>query len=216
MKFPFRLLLCLLAAFGAGCATQPPVAPAPTASTVRASAGLASVAALGAAPVTQQFLIPRRALAPKAPVGGASIASVRSVFVRFFKFKFVQDIVNSATAWLAEKIEKKRKNEGLKLLSAGFPEISGAGLAAKIGPGKGRALLLVHGIFSSAEASFGTLLGSKLEPHLRQVYGDRILAWDHFTVSKSTFENARDLLHTLPDGADVDIMCHSRGAVVTR
>ena len=33
MKFPFRLLLCLLAAFGAGCATQPPVAPAPTAST---------------------------------------------------------------------------------------------------------------------------------------------------------------------------------------
>ncbi|OOG64798.1 alkaline phosphatase family protein [Rhodanobacter sp. B04] len=33
MKFPFRLLLCLLAAFGAGCATQPPVAPAPTVST---------------------------------------------------------------------------------------------------------------------------------------------------------------------------------------
>ncbi|WP_449428907.1 alkaline phosphatase family protein [Rhodanobacter umsongensis] len=33
MKFPFRLLLCLLAAFSAGCATQPPVAPASTAST---------------------------------------------------------------------------------------------------------------------------------------------------------------------------------------
>ena len=33
MKFPFRLLLCLLAAFGAGCATQPPVAPAPSVST---------------------------------------------------------------------------------------------------------------------------------------------------------------------------------------
>ncbi|HEY1588394.1 MAG TPA: ectonucleotide pyrophosphatase/phosphodiesterase, partial [Rhodanobacter sp.] len=33
MKFPFRLLLCLLAAFSAGCATQPPAAPAATVST---------------------------------------------------------------------------------------------------------------------------------------------------------------------------------------
>ncbi|OOG38240.1 ectonucleotide pyrophosphatase/phosphodiesterase [Rhodanobacter sp. C05] len=40
MKFPFRLLLCLLAAFGAGCATQPPVAPATTVSTAAQPAPL--------------------------------------------------------------------------------------------------------------------------------------------------------------------------------
>lgn len=77
-----------------------------------------------------------------------------------------------------------------------------------------RVLLLIHGIFSKTAAAFNGLTESYAQ--LEAIYGDRIMAYDHFTLSKSTKENAADLLKQLPENTTIDIICHSRGAGVTR
>lgn len=89
----------------------------------------------------------------------------------------------------------------------------------------GRTLLLCHGIFSSTEGAFsatpkepGILDDPVFLKCLRKNYGENILAWDHYTLSKTTAENATDLLKKLSDlsHVELDIICHSRGAGVIR
>lgn len=77
-----------------------------------------------------------------------------------------------------------------------------------------RVLLLVHGILSETRAAFGGLKSSYQA--LAELYGNNLIAYDHFTLSKSTRDNAAELLAQLPDGAAIDIVCHSRGAGVVR
>ncbi|HZW24117.1 MAG TPA: hypothetical protein VFF26_01420 [Gallionella sp.] len=83
-----------------------------------------------------------------------------------------------------------------------------------------KALLLCHGILSSTEGAFKGILSDPefMEP-LHQRYDGNILAWDHYTLSKTTALNAADLLAGMPALRDVkglDILCHSRGAGVIR
>lgn len=82
-----------------------------------------------------------------------------------------------------------------------------------------RALLLCHGILSSTKDAFsGILKDTNFMAHLRQRYARNVLAWDHYTLSKTTSQNAADLLANLNNLHDVelDIICHSRGAGVVR
>lgn len=86
----------------------------------------------------------------------------------------------------------------------------------------GRILLFVHGTFSKSEALFDQLndpnfpagrdfLGRALQ-HYAQV-----LAFNHPTISVSPLLNALDLARLLADtAADIDVVCHSRGGLVTR
>ena len=83
----------------------------------------------------------------------------------------------------------------------------------------GKALLLCHGILSSTEGAFdGILKDPSFMLPLYQRYGGNILAWDHYTLSKTTAQNAADLLGRLPalHGVELDVLCHSRGAGVVR
>ena len=83
-----------------------------------------------------------------------------------------------------------------------------------------RALLVVHGIFSTTEG----VLSQLPEPWMRELaahYGGRIIAFDQQTVSRSPEENARFFLETLQREAagrkfEFDILCHSRGGIVAR
>lgn len=87
---------------------------------------------------------------------------------------------------------------------------------------KGRILLFIHGTFSENQAILDQLLepknkeGQSLLGHASDKY-DQILAFDHATLSVSPMLNALDLARRM-DGteADVDVMCHSRGGLVTR
>jgi hypothetical protein len=89
----------------------------------------------------------------------------------------------------------------------------------------GRVLLLCHGIFSSTKDAFsatpqepGILDDQEFLECLHKNYGGNILAWDHYTLSKTTADNATDLLIRLNDlsNVELDIICHSRGAGVIR
>ena len=92
---------------------------------------------------------------------------------------------------------------------------------------RGKTFLFCHGILSSTEGAFSThnkllkpsvLNDKKFMTCLRNYYGKNILAWDHYTLSKTTADNATDLLKKLKKLSDVDldIVCHSRGAGVIR
>jgi CHAT domain-containing protein len=80
-----------------------------------------------------------------------------------------------------------------------------------------RSLLFLHGPFSHAAGSFGALARSGFFDSVRGLYGDRIFAFDHFSVSRTPAQNARMLLERLPDHATTfDVIAHSRGALVLR
>ena len=82
-----------------------------------------------------------------------------------------------------------------------------------------RSLLLLHGTFSDAVSAFAELplAPGGFFPALQSVYGERIFAFNHHTVSRSPLENARDLLDSLPEGQQLfDVISHSRGGLVLR
>ena len=81
----------------------------------------------------------------------------------------------------------------------------------------GRSLLFVHGTTSMAHSAFGDLPVTVME-ELGRRYGGRVFALDHPTVSEDPRDNVRWFLQQIPDGTrlDVDIVCHSRGGLVSR
>ena len=78
-------------------------------------------------------------------------------------------------------------------------------------------LVFIHGIASSARGSFGAFLSQDAQPQwqtLRRLFGDRIYAFEHRTLSDSPIDNAIELLGALPRNARVSIVSHSRGGLV--
>ena len=78
-------------------------------------------------------------------------------------------------------------------------------------------LLLLHGTFSHAQSAFGGLAEGEFFSRAKKIYGDRIYAFNHFTISKTPEENASDLLANLPETTGTfDVVTHSRGGLVLR
>ena len=75
-------------------------------------------------------------------------------------------------------------------------------------------LLLIHGTFSHTEAAFGALGGTDEWRTLRKAYEGRLLALEHPTLGLSPAENALAAARSLPTGARLRIISHSRGGLV--
>lgn len=109
-----------------------------------------------------------------------------------------------------------------KGLREGWLKVTAASLAAKaLTPATPasteRSLLFIHGTFSNAASAFGSLAPSDFFTQVSRRYGDRIFAFDHFTLSRTPEENARMLLEQLPDKRfTFDVVTHSRGGLVLR
>ncbi len=85
---------------------------------------------------------------------------------------------------------------------------------------QGRALLFVHGTFSTTHTAFSAL-SPDVVGQLDDMYNGRVFAFDHPTVSMSPEDNikvfAEEAAKHLPDTSlEVDIVCHSRGGLVAR
>ncbi len=80
-----------------------------------------------------------------------------------------------------------------------------------------RALLLVHGTFSTSEGSYAALSRQTLDT-LSQQYEGRIFAFNHPSLRHAPIDNIAEFYSLLPDGIhlDVDIVGHSRGCLVVR
>lgn len=80
-----------------------------------------------------------------------------------------------------------------------------------------RALLMLHGTFSNSSGSFKDLCKTDFFVEARKIYGSEIYGFDHFTISKTVEENARELIGGLPEGGQLfDIITYSRSGLVLR
>jgi len=84
-----------------------------------------------------------------------------------------------------------------------------------------RVLLIIHGTFSNSKAFLNHDFKALLNDAADKTKGgyDYVLAFDHPTLSVSPMLNAFDLaarLRDLGDPKEIDIICHSRGGLVTR
>ena len=124
--------------------------------------------------------------------------------------------VGDALAWADGKLTS---SQGLRVwngteLTAPNPTFKPAG--------HGRILVLIHGTFSESGAIFNQLTlpsnkaGNDFLGRAVSIY-DQILAFDHPTISVSPMLNALEIARRFEGSkADIDIICHSRGGLVTR
>lgn len=82
---------------------------------------------------------------------------------------------------------------------------------------KGRSLLIIHGTYSLSHTDFGRL-PPEFVARMHATYEDRVFAFDHPTLTEDPRQNAQWFLDAMPDGTklDLDIICHSRGGLVSR
>ena len=84
--------------------------------------------------------------------------------------------------------------------------------------GNAPCLVFIHGTFSNTDGSFSGLLRPERRPEWRQLralYDDRILAFEHPTLTQSPIANAIDLLEELSTaGREIHLVTHSRGGLV--
>ncbi|UYQ94353.1 CHAT domain-containing protein [Chitinophaga horti] len=74
--------------------------------------------------------------------------------------------------------------------------------------------IFLHGTASSTKRSFGDLQGTEVWAHLRQTYGDNLLAFQHESLTKSPLLNALQLVQALPQRATLHLMSQSRGGLI--
>ncbi len=134
--------------------------------------------------------------------------------------KVVDAVVEWALPKLAEQFESMVwKKKGLK---EGWFKVTQESLAkgtleAGTPSSTDRSLLLIHGTFSHAASAYRSLAQSNFLRDVEPLYGDRIFAFDHFTISKTPEQNVRMLLEKLPQKKfTFDVITHSRGGLVLR
>jgi hypothetical protein len=168
------------------------------------------------------FRIPRRVVRP--PAEGeptrSLLGEIGKKLLKVIVFPLVEPLVGVAIDRLAEVWEAKNRAYRIRTFT---PENYRSDEAEPLQPAdwdrlqSGRALLFLHGTFSRAGSAFGGLRPEAIA-ELDHVYGGRLFAFDHYTLSHSPRQNVQRFLEMLPEGTRlaVDIICHSRGGLVAR
>jgi CHAT domain-containing protein len=97
------------------------------------------------------------------------------------------------------------KGHGQKIAKLDAPTKPGAPL-----------LVLLHGTFSNTQGTFGKLWQHH-PSRVRELfahYDQQVYGFDHPTLGQSPIDNALALARTLPDGARLHLLTHSRGGLV--
>lgn len=132
----------------------------------------------------------------------------------------IKDFVAEKTVDLAEKAIWKLlgRKQGLHRVAPGAAGLDLTPVPGVMKPGpNGRALLLIHGTFSTTQGSFGDLATGDFFARVQNIYGDAIYGFEHFSVSVTPEQNAQDILKKLPAaGIDCDVITQSRGGLVLR
>jgi hypothetical protein len=142
-------------------------------------------------------------------------------FIQFFTLKSLTRYARKVSEKLLKPIMEKLDRQLSKDNILGFFKLNSkprklTDLQEKKLEGK-TILLLVHGVISSSsDAFYAVRKDEKFFGNLVAKYDGNILSYDHLTLTKSITTNAMDLAAQLPKGSKIDIICHSRGAGVTR
>ncbi len=166
-----------------------------------------------------RFIVQVPAAGSQATTRGFVSQAVKAIVVKVAKVA-ADKAVSLVLPKLARTFETVTWNK--KGLTEGWHKVTRNGLEAKkLEAGRptstDRSLLFIHGTFSNAASAYGSLAASDFFDRVKPWYGDRIFAFDHFTVSRTPQENASMLLSGLPEKAfKFDVVTHSRGGLVLR
>jgi pimeloyl-ACP methyl ester carboxylesterase len=162
-----------------------------------------------------------------APIDGAQdspdrglVALVGRKLLSVLVFPVLEAGVGVLARVIAARYEKKANPYRLRRFAPGETRTEGAGDLAVIGWGDvtdQRALLFIHGTFSTSHGGFSGLPDSAVG-QLWERYQGRVFAFDHPTLSSTPAENVGRLLSLIPPGRSipVDVVSHSRGGLVAR
>lgn len=124
------------------------------------------------------------------------------------------DIAGGTAMAVAKRVEEKVAN------TLGLWRWAESGALEAVGPIEADAakpyLLFLHGTASHTLGSFGALRSRQAAvwSELRRAYGDRVLAFEHRSLTESPVKNALDLVAALPQGVVLHVVSHSRGGLV--
>ncbi|MEY2893927.1 MAG: hypothetical protein RJA98_3835, partial [Pseudomonadota bacterium] len=148
---------------------------------------------------------------------------------------FGVDVSGAAARQLGAVLDKKRLGRTPGLYRVGLDDGSTAMTLLPEGEllpaGDAPVLVFLHGTMSSFDGSFGALrataganakgatadelqAAAQARAALREAYGARIYALEHFTLTQSPVANALALAQRLPHGVRVHLVSHSRGGLV--
>lgn len=172
---------------------------------------------------TRTYVV-RRRVPPTPP---SSVAATRSFttavgkkILKVLVFPLLDPLIGEVGERFVRRWEEKKRPYGVRRFGPDdFTLPGGTPLTAEDWRRleQGRSLLFVHGTFSRAHSGFGGLSRDTMA-ELHRRYEGRLFAFDHFTLSHDPRKNVEELLARMPDGArlDCDIVCHSRGGLVSR
>jgi pimeloyl-ACP methyl ester carboxylesterase len=167
------------------------------------------------------YVIPR-AVAPtsgKAETRGL-IGSVGRKLLKVLVFPLIDPVLGKVGDFFAQRWEQKNRKYRIRSFTPSdfrSGDVPSWDPSQWAGLGKGRSLLFVHGTFSTTDSAFFQLPAEFITT-LVDKYQGRVFAFDHFTLSDLPTRNVDWFLKQIPDGTtlDVDIICHSRGGLVSR
>ena len=170
---------------------------------------------------TRRFLV-RTQLAGNPPAGTTRglLGDLGRKLLRVLVYPVTDPIIGRLGRHFARHWEETNRPYGVRLFEPGnyrTPRREQMSPADWERMGQGRALLFVHGTFSTSHGAFGDLPPQVFED-LHGRYGRRVFAFDHFTMSDDPERNVRWFLEQVPERLklELDVVCHSRGGLVAR
>ncbi|NQX13170.1 alpha/beta hydrolase [Microbacteriaceae bacterium VKM Ac-2855] len=149
--------------------------------------------------------------------------TIGSLVLKFIVFPVVDKVIGAITSTYVEHWEATHRPPMLRTFGPSEYTVPGVALTDQDWRrlATGRALLFVHGTFAQAHTGFCSF-PPELMQHWNTVYGGRLFAIDHPTMSEDPAENVRRLAAALQEAPlenlslEIDIVSHSRGGLVAR
>lgn len=167
------------------------------------------------------YLIPRTVATPSDhPQTRGLVGAIGKKILKVLVFPLLDPLIGRVGDYFVQEWEKKKRPYGIRTFtptnyqSAEASSLTASTWAAWSGK---RALLFVHGTFSRTDSAFGDLPPGYVQD-LCRMYADRVFAFDHPTLSEDPNQNAKWFVGNVPEDArvELDIVCHSRGGLVSR
>lgn len=174
-----------------------------------------------------RFVVPRQ-VATAAPAGGAErvpqdrslVTMVGRKVLSVLVYPILDPLIGKGALFLAERWERQHRPHqarafGLDVYRQPEPRLLDGAAWERLS--EGRALLFLHGTFGTSHGAFGGVDAETMRA-LGAAYGERLLGFDHPSLSVDPSANARAFAERIPQGLslDVDVLCHSRGGLVAR
>ncbi len=171
-----------------------------------------------------RFRIPNTPPAKPAPGTGGKrgiIGAIGKKLLKVLVYPITDPILGPIGEHFTRKWEEKSRPYGVRTFTPDNFQTPAAGAFTSDDWQRvagGRALMFVHGTFSTAHGGFMQLPKAALQ-ELSEHYGGRVFAYNHYSLSADPQANAAEFIRRMREAGvtlDVDIICHSRGGLVSR